>query len=89
MLAAGDDLTREQQQRALGLIHQHQRVDLRATGARVGMDRAANEWRSDVAGFGDDDFAAPNAFIERKEARSIEGVRSYDREDGEIALGDG
>lgn len=58
LLAPGDDLSREQQQRTIGVVDQHQAVHLSAIAAwRDPLARTPANQRRDLPGFSDHHLA--------------------------------
>src|SRR5262249_52723421 len=85
LLAPGNDLSGEEDEWALGVIHEHKAV-YPSTGRRYAMMRAANKSAS-AAGFGHDDFSRANALVEGDKAAGVVGGRRYDRKNCEISVG--
>ena len=91
LLAAGDDLAGEQEQRAVGVVDQDQGVDLVALLARRGGRAAAGtDETAHFAGFGDLDFAGLEALIEGEELAALRGsaVRANHGKESEVAAFD-
>ena len=86
LLAAGNDLAGQQQQRAIGVVDQHQAVDL---GARLLMHRRARTHQPlQRALLGDDDRPGLHAFVEGEEARGVVIGAADDGKDGQVATRD-
>ncbi len=67
LLAAGDDLAGEKEERAFGVVDEDQGVDLVALVARRLCATAGPDEAADVAGFGDLDLAGFEPLVEREE----------------------
>ena len=102
LLAAGNNLARQQEQRLVGVVDQDQGVDLvAAISRRIGQrmrakhavvssasSRARPYEAANIAGFGDFDLPALDAFIERDERRCRHLAGLHHREEKEIAAFD-
>ncbi len=101
LFAAGDDLSGQQDQRPLGVVHQDQPIDLRALygrrlktrvfrpDTRVLRVRPRPHEAADLALFGDDHPAGTETLVQRQELRCIMRIGGDHRKHGEVILSDG